>query len=215
MIFSIIDMDKMHRNFIVADNNGNNMKVTGYQIVSVLANGSSCTNAKLTRDGFLLNANGTLIEIKPQLDNNLRKIVNKIVQTDKEIRKAQIVEQAVNNAQPKAKCSVKVKPTAIVRKSESSSNNSKSKTPIVGTRSEKIYYNGNLYYSEAELCKKFGCEDINRFRELYARGYSIPVCLGLEQIDKNAPAPQPRYKQVDKMFKDNTSSWYSSEIIEK
>jgi len=216
MIFSIVDMDKMHRNFMVADGAGNTMKVTGYQIVSVLASGSSCTNAKLIKDGFVINANGNLIEIKPQLDDALRKIVNKLVRVENEARKARIVHaqvaqqvQQVDKPQPRARVKATVKPKIDSSIAKEASNQKQQ------VKAEKIYYQGTLYYSEADICKRNGCNDIERFKELYAKGYPIAVCLGKEPIDTNAPAPKPRYKQVDSMFSNKESEWYSSEITEK
>lgn len=71
-------------------------------------------------------------------------------------------------------------------------------TPGDGTKEEriKIYYMGTIYNSPKEICKKFGCEDIDNFTRLYKLGYPMLMCLGKEPFNPNLKVV-PREKQHD------------------
>lgn len=202
MVFQIIDMDKMHRNFIVSDASGNKMKVNGYQIVSVLANGSSCTNARLIESGFELHTGKELIKIHPQLDNITRRKVSNIL------------KQLGSNVKTSEHSNVKTSEPSNVKTSKprvkvsASVSNVKQKKQI--SKKENIFHRGTLYYGIEDLCKRNGCKDIEKFKKLYDDGYSIEICLGKEEIDKNAPAPIPRRKIKNSIKLSETESLWNS-----
>lgn len=217
MIFQIIDMDKMHRNFIVSDASGNKMKVNGYQIVSVLANGSSCTNARLIEGGFELNTGNELIKIHPQLDNMTRRKISTILkQLGNNIKNEEhnttlykasnIRESEPSNLKTSEPSNIK-KYTAKA-KASASMPNERHKKQI--PKKENIFHRGTLYYGIEDLCNRNGCKDLERFKKLYDDGYSIEICLGKEEIDKNAPAPIPRRKIKESIKLSETESLWNS-----
>jgi len=170
MVFTIESFNKEFDIYTVSSDTNEKRMVTSTQIAQVLAQGYTFTNAFLTRKGFGIQYNKRTKYIQI---NNMPKqldamIVNRLnyLKAEEENKKKQMTEAI---KKPTVKASL---PTT-----KSSKNIAQS---ITSNRNKSIVYKGEVYLSLENLCKSFN-RDINSFKELYKKGYSMDECLGLIQ----------------------------------
>lgn len=209
MLIKILDMDTRKGLFLVgAVNTGETIKVTGYQLVHSLTCSNECVNAELHNAGiFIKMENGEVVKynVKP-IDAKLKSAIRKSLASKapivepKPVQKP-IEQRAVQSETKEAVKQVQPKPTVKVKaECKPANTNGVIRRQISdeppGTREEKlrIYYMGTIYNSPKEICKKFGCTDIEKFIKLYKLGYPMLMCLGKEPFNPNLKVV-PREKQ--------------------
>lgn len=222
MLIKILDMDTRKGLFLVgAVNTGEQLKVTGYQLAYSLTSTNECVNAELHPAGLLIKMdNGEVIKynVRP-IDAKLKIAIKKYlasknpapVQTPVQAQSNKVNTPPVTKEQVQPKVAPKRPVARVVAETTSSPIEAlKAKknitggvirqqiTPGDGTKEEriKIYYMGTIYNSPKEICKKFGCEDIENFTRLYKLGYPMLMCLGKEPFNPNLKVT-PREKQHD------------------
>lgn len=206
MVFKIVNFNKDLDIYAVISNEGEQKNVTSFQIVRVLLQGYQFDNAYLTQKGFALKTNKGIRYIQVKLDKQTQVQLNKYIYDKKQaeeqrkrelaaaeqlrqqqeaerlrlIQEAQKLEQQRQAEQKKQAPQLKI--AIDVSGSMSGPSTRGKSTKIQGNnRSQKIFYKGNLYYSEEQLCKKFNA-DVDEFRKLRYKGYSIDEALGLKPL---------------------------------
>jgi len=238
MVFKIIDMDKMHRQFKVQDESGKQLVVKGIQIISVLLQDNKCINAYLIEDGFRVYKSETeFVDIRPALNSTLRKGLAKYIKTEKQkqaevLKQQQLELEAEKRRQAEAEAArqrqlalekqrqqqLALEKQRQVEKPVEKSTDKIKTLPYnkLNNGVEKhisIYYRGTLYKGYRDICRRNGCKDVDTFEKMYQAGYPIPVCLGKEIWDSSKPNPKPRFKQEEALLGISTESkWYSSAI---
>lgn len=218
MLIEILDMDLRKGLFLVgAVHTKEQVKVTGYQLAHSLTCTNQCTNAKLHSTGLMIQMkDGEIVKynVKP-IDAKLKMAIRKYMQAnpEKPVEKPKQVEEKVVKVEEVHTTNTRQAETTPVKPVERKTKpvaqvGSNGKTTIVngvikgkisdGTPKEekiKIYHMGN-FYNQKEICKKYGCEDVENFTRLYKLGYPLMMCLGKEKFNPDLK-PVPREKQHD------------------
>lgn len=207
MIFRIVDFNKELNIYNVISNEGEQKNVTSFQIVNVLLQGYQFDNAYLTQKGFAVKTNTGTRYIQVNMDRGTQALVMKFLnrlkvqeqQRLKMIAEKKRLEEEARRADEQRKIAAQSKQEAenlkrsttikkqiqrpvVVASAPSAPSSSNKTTKIHGNNGkQKIYYKGNLYYSEEQLCNKFNA-NINEFKKLRAKGYSIDEALGLKPL---------------------------------
>lgn len=155
MIFRIVDANKQLDLYNVLSNSGEQMNVSSLQIVRVMAKGYKFDNAYLTKRGFALETDRGTRYFQISMDHETQILVNNALQKIKETK--------VNKQETQKKIS----------------GNRTSKIPV--HKNTKIVYRGDTYLSDMSLCRKFNA-DVERFRILRSKGYSVDESLGLKPL---------------------------------
>lgn len=229
MKIEILDMDLRKGLFLVGSpQTGEQLKVTGYQLVYSLTGVNECSNAKLHNTGiFIKLKNGEVVKynVRP-IDAKMKIAIKKYFTEHPELKESKPEQQPKQNVeklkdteeqsrkvleQPKA---IVNKPEARIRPVIKSEHNkvekeissglikrqiSDNKNGLMKEEHIKIYHMGTIY-SPKELCKKYGCADVEKFTRLYKLGYPLMMCLGKEEFNPNLK-PVPREKQYDAYLK--------------
>lgn len=175
MIFRIVNFNREYDIYGVISNEGEQRNVTSFQIIKVMLQGYKFDNAYLTKKGFALQTDSGTRYFQVNMDKQTQKHVLQFLNTKKlveqqiaeqqrheleaekkrkeqeAIRQAQLLreEQQRKQAQQQANKKVRTIDTSNGKPTKINSNN----------RNQKIFYRGNLYYSEEQLSKKFNAED--------------------------------------------------------
>jgi flagellar biosynthesis GTPase FlhF len=223
MVFQIRDFNKNKSVFDVVSNSGEQMYVSGLQIVGVMIKGYEFTNAYLTSKGFAIVTPSGTRYIQLSLDVNTQAAIHDILAKKKaqeqeilrqqqalkeqqaiavakeaEARKAEALarqeaEQKRIAQQKEIERINMEKNKAMIkeekRKVGSNENNNNSSNKHSGvkieqtrdTQNKRIMYRGTLYLSDVQLCKKYN-RDVEKFRALRLRGYSVDESLGLKPL---------------------------------
>ena len=180
MQFTIESFNKQLDMFTVLCETGERGTYGSYAITVVMCQGHTFTNAKLTTKGFVVNSvrRNEYIQV-PNIDNKLRQLIKNKIDADRktEEQKKLAIQQAIKAKKPVAKI---VKRPVISSETVSNASDLQKKKGIT-----KIYYRGNTYYSIEDICKKFNAP-VDKFKELYAKGYSPAECLGHRPLRSKA-----------------------------
>ena len=209
MVFRIVDFNKELDIYSVISNEGEHKNVTSFQIVKVMLQGYNFDNAYLTQKGFALQTNRGTRYIQVNLDRQTQMFVmqflsKKKLDEEKQRHEIELAEQKRKEAEAErlrqqqeqqrreqlAKQEQQKKLDEQQKQNKPRINRVTATTPSIGrkvtkiqgsNRNEKIFYNGNMYFSEEQLCKKFNT-DVEQFKKLRFKGYSIDEALGLKPL---------------------------------
>ena len=181
MILTITGYNKSRDIYEVHNDMNQSMVVNANQIIYALVNGNEFTNAYLTKKGFAIKYSGrtTYIQIANMPRQTELAILNRL-----EIIKKQ--EEAKKQAM-----------TAAIRKPSLKNINVAQISGMRDPRQRSIVYKGTTYLSVESLCKDHH-RDVETFRSLYNKGYSLDECLGLAKL-RTESAVTPRAK-AEKML---------------
>lgn len=211
MVFRIVNFSKEHDIYTVISNTGEKMNVKSAQIINVMLQGYQFDNAYLTQKGFAVQTNTGTRYFQVRMDKNTQALVTKFL-TAKKLHEQQLAEQQrlaqlkqqqeadiARQAQEAEKLRQKqeeqkrqheqkrqpqvqnLKVIYDVSGSTASGTNRATKIQGNAGRPQKIMYRGDLYLSDIQLCKKFKA-DVEKFKELRNKGYSIDEALGLKPL---------------------------------
>lgn len=198
MVFRIVNFNRELDIYSVISNEGEQRNVTSFQIVRVMLQGYKFDNATLTQKGFALKTDNGTRYIQVKLDKQTqmqlvqylsnKKLSEEQKRQDKEIELKMIKkreQEKLKEQQLNQKIQVeKEKRLKEIRKAEqeTAATVDSKVTKIKGNNAnQKIFYKGNLYYSDEQLCKKFNA-NVVEFRRLRSKGYSIDEALGLKKL---------------------------------
>lgn len=142
------------------------MQVNKYQIVSAVLSGNNICNVRLNKKGFGIKQDDNRVKyVQVDFDPNTMALVNNYIAQ----RKA--AEEAVKEESRRRKAE------------EGAAKKINMHVQINGNRGQStaIHYHGDYYSSPKMLCKKFNA-DLQKFVELYNKGYSIDEALGLKEL---------------------------------
>lgn len=178
MVFKIESFNKDLDLFNVVSDTGEKKYVTSYQIVQVMLQNYEFVNAELTTKGFSI-----------KTDRGTRYIqVNNMPKQVLEAIHFKLNQQKLYEEQKKKQMTQAIRQKPQVKTSSKIDGRSANKS---------ITYKGQIYLSDTALCKKFN-RDVNTFRELRSKGYSMDEALGLMKLRPESEI-MPR-KNVDKML---------------
>lgn len=202
MIFKIVNFNKDLDIYAVISNEGEQKNVTSLQIVRVLLQGYKFDNAYLTQKGFALQTNAGTRYIQVRMDKQTQMQVAQFLNAIKAQEQQRIAEQKRLEEEARRLAeqrrleeerfrkeaeALRLKQAEEQKKQQQAqqraASDNKATTKIQGNagRGQKIMYRGDLYLSEAHLCKKFNA-DVENFKALRAKGYSIDESLGLKPL---------------------------------
>ena len=198
MVFRIVNFNRELDIYSVISNEGEQRNVTSFQIVRVMLQGYKFDNATLTQKGFALKTDNGTRYIQVKLDKQTqmqlvqylsnKKLSEEQKRQDKEIE-LKIIKQREQEKLKEQQLNQKIqaekeKRLKEIRKAEqeTAATVDSKVTKIKGNNvNQKIFYKGNLYYSDEQLCKKFNA-NVVEFRRLRSKGYSIDEALGLKKL---------------------------------
>lgn len=198
MVFRIVNFNRELDIYSVISNEGEQRNVTSFQIVRVMLQGYKFDNATLTQKGFALKTDNGTRYIQVKLDKQTqmqlvqylsnKKLSEEQKRQDKEIelkmikqREQEKLKEQQLNQKIQAEKEKRLKEIRKAEQETAATVDSKV-TKIKGNNvNQKIFYKGNLYYSDEQLCKKFNA-NVVEFRRLRSKGYSIDEALGLKKL---------------------------------
>lgn len=198
MVFRIVNFNRELDIYSVISNEGEQRNVTSFQIVRVMLQGYKFDNATLTQKGFALKTDNGTRYIQVKLDKQTqmqlvqylsnKKLSEEQKRQDKEIelkmikqREQEKLKEQQLNKKIQAEKEKRLKEIRKAEQETAATVDSKV-TKIKGNNvNQKIFYKGNLYYSDEQLCKKFNA-NVVEFRRLRSKGYSIDEALGLKKL---------------------------------
>lgn len=203
MKIKILDMDLKKGLFLVGSlETGEQLQVTGYQLTYSLTCTNTCVNAKLHKTGMIIlgDNNETIIyNVKP-IDAKLKAAIRKYMNEHPEPVKTPVQRKEIKQTSTES---------GVLRDRQVKNNCIDGKCNIrqrivnapqrYRDENIKVYYMGTLYTAK-DICKKYGCDNIEGFVKLYKLGYPMLMCLGKEPLDKNLKVT-PRDKQFDSYLK--------------
>lgn len=229
MIFHIDAFDKKSGLYRVISNANEQMMVSSYQIVNVMIQGYMFNNARLTSKGFAFTVcnktkyvqlNNMTKEMMIAMHNRLEYIKaqnenikqqEEIARKQEELRQKEEIknQQQMRQQQQQAKTKInsqKSKNIQIEQANTQPSNESKHiiannrNTKIIGHNTKRITYKGDSFLNEEQLCKKYGA-DVNKFKKLRAKGYTIAESLGEKPLrpENMITSPDKMQKILDSM----------------
>lgn len=200
MVFQVQSINKNKGTYLVASDTGEQQWVRAEQIVNVLLQGFKFTNAHLTGRGFAIETpKGTryvqlknmtkeleaTIKQRIAYDKNLEDQAKTAVEQQEKMVKQVEKEQAKRFAEQE-KQRVQARPRAkAVAKAGSDS------AKIGNNINNTITYRGKTYLSAATLCKEYN-RDLNEFKQLIQKGYSIPEALGVQPLRPESELPKSK-----------------------
>ena len=152
MTFRILEMHKNIDTYTVSNNLRETMMVSGYQIIGAMLQGHEFENARLTKKGFAIVTDKGTRYVQLRLDRNTSILIEQKLENDRLAEEAKKQQMARAIKKP------------VVSNNRQSINNNKNTQAIV--------FRGDRYVSDTQLCKKYN-RDINTFRSLVKKGYSI------------------------------------------
>ncbi len=213
MIFRIVNFNKELDLYSVISNEGEQKNVTSFQIVKVMLQGYKFDNAYVTKRGFAINTASGIRYIQVMLDKETQLQLIHFIQEQRrlelEAERQKAIQQEQLRKQQEQKRQEQLRTEQLRKQQEQAKKQSTAKieearngnkvTKIQGsnTRSQKILYRGTLYLSEESLCRKFN-RDINLFRTLRSKGYSIDEALGVKPLRPEEELVSP--KQIQRML---------------
>lgn len=208
MIFRIVNFNKELDLYSVISNEGEQKNVTSFQIVKVMLQGYKFDNAYVTKRGFAINTASGIRYIQVMLDKETQLQLIHFIQEQrrleleaerqKAIQQEQLRKQQEQKRQEQLrKQQEQAKKQSTAKTEEARNGNKVTKIQGSNTRSQKILYRGTLYLSEESLCRKFN-RDINLFRTLRSKGYSIDEALGVKPLRPEEELVSP--KQIQRML---------------
>lgn len=213
MVFRIVNFNKELDLYSVISNEGEQKNVTSFQIVKVMLQGYKFDNAYVTKKGFAINTTSGIRYIQVALDKETQLQLIKFMQEQRrlelEAERQKAIQQEQLRKQQEQKRQEQLRTEQLRKQQEQAKKQSTAKieearngnkvTKIQGsnTRSQKILYRGTLYLSEESLCRKFN-RDINLFRTLRSKGYSIDEALGVKPLRPEEELVSP--KQIQRML---------------
>lgn len=219
MVFKVVAFSKRNDLYKVVSDAGEQMDVRAIQIMNVLLQGYKFVNVHLTGKGFgVVTPVGTRY-IQINMDANTQRMVYETLKNMKlaEQQAKQQQEQLRRQQQEQ----LRQQQQEQLRKQQEQLNNWRQqqtnqeeqankneaankigKTTKINAKapSTKIIYKGDTYMSDKILCRKFGA-DVERFRKLRQRGYSIDEALGLKPLRPQSELVSPKkvQKALDSM----------------
>ena len=213
MIFRIVNFNKELDLYSVISNEGEQKNVTSFQIVKVMLQGYKFDNAYVTKRGFAINTASGIRYIQVMLDKETQLQLIHFIQEQRrlelEAERQKAIQQEQLRKQQEQKRQEQLRTEQLRKQQEQAKKQSTAKieearngnkvTKIQGsnTRSQKILYRGTLYLSEESLCRKFN-RDINLFRTLRSKEYSIDEALGVKPLRPEEELVSP--KQIQRML---------------
>ena len=213
MIFRIVNFNKELDLYSVISNEGEQKNVTSFQIVKVMLQGYKFDNAYVTKRGFAINTASGIRYIQVMLDKETQLQLIHFIQEQRrlelEAERQKAIQQEQLRKQQEQKRQEQLRTEQLRKQQEQAKKQSTAKTEEVrngnrvtkiqgsNTRSQKILYRGTLYLSEESLCRKFN-RDINLFRTLRSKGYSIDEALGVKPLRPEEELVSP--KQIQRML---------------
>lgn len=213
MIFRIVNFNKELDLYSVISNEGEQKNVTSFQIVKVMLQGYKFDNAYVTKRGFAIKTASGIRYIQVTLDKQtqlqLIQFMNEQRRLELEAERQKALQQEQLRMQQEQKRQEQLRTEQLKKQQEQAKKQSTAKieevrngnkvTKIQGssTRSQKLLYRGTLYLSEESLCRKFN-RDINLFRTLRSKGYSIDEALGVKPLRPEEELISP--KQIQRML---------------
>lgn len=213
MIFRIVNFNKELDLYSVISNEGEQKNVTSFQILKVMLQGYKFDNAYVTKKGFAINTTSGIRYIQVALDKETQLQLIKFMQEQRrlelEAERQKAIQQEQLRKQQEQKRQEQLRAEQLRKQQEQTKKQSTAKveevrngnkvTKIQGssTRSQKLLYRGTLYLSEESLCRKFN-RDINLFRTLRSKGYSIDEALGVKPLRPEEELVSP--KQIQRML---------------
>lgn len=212
MIFRIVKFNKELDLYSVISNEGEQKNVTSFQIVKVMIQGYKFDNAYVTKRGFAINTASGIRYIQVMLDKETQLQLIHFIQEQrrleleaerqKAIQQEQLRKQQEQKRQEQLrteqlrteqlrKQQEQAKKQSTAKIEEARNGNKVTKIQGSNTRSQKILYRGTLYLSEESLCRKFN-RDINLFRTLRSKGYSIDEALGVKPLRPEEELVSPK-----------------------
>lgn len=170
MVFKVESFNKGLDMFNVISDTGEQKYVTSYQIIQVMVNGYQFLNAYLTKKGFAIKTDRGTRYIQVDMPKDLALAVKNKIEFDKQVADNMKNQQVKTVGKVRAKAKVAVGTNRQTSKLEESST---------------IIHRGTRYLSDIHLCKKYN-RDINTFRSLYSKGYSVDEALGLRELRPEA-----------------------------
>lgn len=223
MIFRIVDLDNTTQQIKITADTGEVMIVSSTQIASVLTQGHVCENAEIVYAGsnyalaisdnqhkvHVIKISGASTKLKRDMMSLIKQKGNRYIheqpkQQQTAVRQAEARQAEARQAearQAEARQAVKPSQKIDIRQKISGRGTSES---------QRIIYRGDTYTSAERLCAKFGCKDVERFKQLYAEGYAIDVCLGRKPMGVDKPVP--RAKREAKLFDKKDNKWNTTDI---
>lgn len=213
MIFRIVNFNKELDLYSVISNEGEQKNVTSFQILKVMLQGYKFDNAYVTKKGFAINTTSGIRYIQVALDKETQLQIIKFMQEQRrlelEAERQKAIQQEQLRKQQEQKRQEQLRAEQLRKQQEQAKKQSTAKveevrngnkvTKIEGssTRSQKLLYRGTSYLSEESLCRKFN-RDINLFRTLRSKGYSIDEALGVKPLRPEEELVSP--KQIQRML---------------
>lgn len=213
MIFRIVNFNKELDLYSVISNEGEQKNVTSFQILKVMLQGYKFDNAYVTKKGFAINTTSGIRYIQVALDKETQLQLIKFMQEQRrlelEAERQKAIQQEQLRKQQEQKRQEQLRAEQLRKQQEQTKKQSTAKVEEVrngnkvtkiqdsSTRSQKILYRGTLYLSEESLCRKFN-RDINLFRTLRSKGYSIDEALGVKPLRPEEELVSP--KQIQRML---------------
>lgn len=212
MIFKIISFNKELDMYKVVSNTGEQKTVTAIQIVLVMLQGYTFDNASLTQKGFSIKTNsGTRfiqVNTNKQTQVQITKFLNNKKQAKEQKRNNVEASKSVVNKQQtpvkspqgdvvKNQIDIKKQQEELKRQYEQAKKPNNKVTKINSNKRKRISYKGNIYISEEALCRKFN-RDVNEFKLLRSKGYSMDEALGVKPLRPEEELVSP--KQIQRML---------------
>lgn len=216
MIFRIVNFNKELDLYSVISNEGEQKNVTSFQIIKVMLQGYKFDNAYLTKSGFAIKTDRGTRFIQVALDKNTKLQLSMFIQEQlrqEQLRQEQLRQEQLKQEQLKQEQEQKrqeqlrqeqlrkqqeqAKKQSVTKPEETRMQNKVTKIQGSNNRCQKIIYKGILYLNDESLCKKFG-RDVNLFRTLRNKGYSVDEALGVKALRPEVELVSP--KQVQHML---------------
>lgn len=213
MIFRIVNFNKELDLYSVISNEGEQKNVTSFQILKVMLQGYKFDNAYVTKRGFAIKTASGIRYIQVTLDKQtqlqLIQFMNEQRRLELEAERQKALQQEQLRMQQEQKRQEQLRQEQLRKQQEQAKKQSTAKaeevrngnkvTKIQGSnnRSQKLLYRGTLYLSEESLCRKFN-RDINLFKTLRSKGYSIDEALGVKPLRPEEELVSP--KQIQRML---------------
>lgn len=213
MIFRIVDFNKELDLYSVISNEGEQKNVTSFQIVKVMLQGYKFDNAYVTKRGFAIKTASGIRYIQVTLDKQtqlqLIQFMNEQRRLELEAERQKALQQEQLRMQQEQKRQERLRQEQLRKQQEQAKNQNTAKTEEVrngnrvtkiqgsNNRSQKLLYRGTLYLSEESLCRKFN-RDVNLFKTLRSKGYSIDEALGVKPLRPEEELVSP--KQIQRML---------------
>lgn len=203
MIFTVTSIMKNKDLFNVVSDTGEGMIVTAVQILNVLLQGYQFTNVKLTKKGFAVatpqGTRYTQLNMSKETAAKVKFIVDKQNEAEKQTKL--MVQQMKQQMSQRTQQTQQTQCRSIENTIRPKAKSQTQKINRTNNR-EKVVYRGDVYLSVESLCKKFN-RDVNTFRKLRDKGYTMDEALGLMPLRPESELTMTRQqinKRIDSSF---------------